>query len=257
MQLYVINLDRHQQRMSRMGELLDGLPFQRVRAVEGRELDGPETDDSKTGGPVSRYAQACALSHRAAWTEFLKTKARYACVLEDDIFLSEAFPKFIRDESWIPAEMNLLKIETYRQRIVLSRQSRVCLDRSMAALRSRHFGTAGYIVSRQGAEALLKLTGKIQRPVDHLLFGRKAVREQLVRHQLFPALCTQGKFIGNGILFSEMESAIEANQPRPEEPLLSKLRSEIIRPFRQTSKVVSSVITGRYLRERSCVVPFA
>ena len=45
-----------------------------------------------------------------------------------------------------------------------------CLDRSAAALCSLHLGTAGYIVSRQGASALLERTRILDRTVDRVIF---------------------------------------------------------------------------------------
>lgn len=255
MQTFVINLDRHQQRMKRMATLLKGLPFRRIAAVEGKELDGPETDGPQYP-PVSKYNRACALSHRLVWNEFLKTGDPFACVLEDDITLSADFAKFVLDEAWIPLGIDLLKIETYLQKVSLLRQNTPGQGRSIAALRSRHFGTAGYIVSRRGAEALLPVTETIDRPVDHILFGKQPLNEKLPRHQLFPALCTQSQHLENGITFSEMESAIAQNRRTTKEPFLCKMRAEIIRPFRQAKKGLLSITSGRCFRERTCVVPF-
>jgi len=42
MQTYVINLDRQPARMARMAAQLGGAAFERVPAVEGRNLSGPE-----------------------------------------------------------------------------------------------------------------------------------------------------------------------------------------------------------------------
>ncbi|MBC8097462.1 MAG: glycosyltransferase family 25 protein [Akkermansiaceae bacterium] len=259
-QTYVINLDRHQQRLDRMKTLLEGFSFRRIPAIDGHRLQGPETN-GPVGTPseenVSRFALGCALSHRGAWTEFLHSGSPHACILEDDVHLSPDFARFIQDNDWIPPEVDLLKIETYSQRVSLSRRIVTGLDRSIALLCSRHFGTAGYILSRKGAEALLRITARIDRPLDHLLFGKAAVDQLLLRHQLFPALCTQSKHDGTALAFPEMESAIQDSQPRRKEAFLSKMRSEVIRPFRQAKKLVSSVTSGRFLQERTCVVPFA
>jgi glycosyl transferase family 25 len=107
MQIYLINLDRHSQRLQRMTSLLEGLPFQRIAAVDGRTVAGSEQRDRSrpTGREnLSRYDQACTLSHQCAWREFLAGTEKYVCVLEDDIHVSPDFSKFINDESWIPAD---------------------------------------------------------------------------------------------------------------------------------------------------------
>ncbi|HLP76438.1 MAG TPA: glycosyltransferase family 25 protein [Candidatus Paceibacterota bacterium] len=254
MRTYVINLDRHQQRMARITAMLDGLGFERVAAVDGRELDGPETDHPPYP-PVSKYNVACVLSHRVVWKTFLKTNDRFACVLEDDIVLSADFKKFAREDSWIPQGVDLLKIETYLQKVSLSRQNTVCLDRSATPLRSRHFGTAGYIISRQGAEALLPVTEAIDRPADHILFGKRPLNEKLARHQLFPALCTQSRHLQNGPEMPELQSAIVQNRAS-REPFLRKMQVEMFRPFRQAKKGFETLATGRCFREHTCVVPF-
>jgi glycosyl transferase family 25 len=173
MQIYLINLDRHPLRLQRMANLLHGLPFKRIAAVDGRMVAGPEQRDGSrpSGGEnLSRYEKACALSHRAAWQEFLAGQETYACILEDDIFIGPDFSRFIQDESWIPANCDLMKIETNNHKVFVARAKTKCLDRTASALLSLHFGTAAYIVSRRGAAALLERTTVMDRTCDRLVF---------------------------------------------------------------------------------------
>ncbi len=59
MLIIYINLDRHNERRARMDKLLQGLPFQRLPAIDGKNL--PETS-----WPLTPFELACLKSHRHA-----------------------------------------------------------------------------------------------------------------------------------------------------------------------------------------------
>jgi glycosyl transferase family 25 len=260
MQIYLINLDRHSQRLQRMVGLLQGLPFQRIAAVDGRTVAGPEQRDRSqpTGREsLSRYDQACTLSHQCAWREFLAGTEKYACVLEDDIHVSPDFPKFINDESWIPADCDLMKIETNNHKIFLSRTTRKCLNREASVLLSLHFGTAAYIVSRKGAAGLLDRAQVPDLPTDLLMFNEEAIRRHYPIYQLSPALCIQGSRMPGGIAFPEMQSAIQPKQIQKRKTLLTKIKLELTRPFLQLAVWPQVFLKEQRLRAKRCVVPFA
>ena len=247
MQIYVINLAEKTGRWSRMAGLLQGLPFQRIAAVDGKTIDGPEMNIRTYPNirtipkQLSRYHRACYLSHQAAYEKFLAGPDPYLCVLEDDVFLSPDFPQFINNETWIPPDCDLIKIETTQAFIWTASRRIACLDRQAAQLRSIHLGTAGYIISRRGAERLLEMVPEPNCPIDRLIFG-KIGREKLHPiYQLMPALCIQGCHRGDGVSFPDMESSIDRQAPPtirpmvapPRKPLLAKVRRELIRPFHQ------------------------
>jgi glycosyl transferase family 25 len=260
MQIYLINLDRHPRRLQRMENLLPGLPFKRIAAVDGRTVAGPEQrDDSRplSAGNLSRYDKACTLSHRVAWQEFLAGDERWACILEDDILISPDFPRFIRDESWIPGNCDLMKIETNHHKIFVTRARRKCLDRTASVLLSLHFGTAAYLVSRKGAVALLERTIVLDRTPDRLVFDEDALRRHHPVYQLFPALCIQGARFPNGIEFPEMQSAIQPAVAGKRKTVLTKTKAELARPFYQLADRLRTLAREKRLRARRCVVPFA
>ncbi|MBZ9811021.1 glycosyltransferase family 25 protein [Mesorhizobium sp. ESP-6-2] len=59
-------------------------------------------------------------------------------------------------------------------------------------MRSLHFGTAGYIISKSAAKRLLKLTERFSDPVDHVMFNPAfGVARGLKTYQILPALCVQ------------------------------------------------------------------
>jgi GR25 family glycosyltransferase involved in LPS biosynthesis len=60
---------------------------------------------------------------------------------------------------------------------------------------TRHYGSAGYIVSRECALRLLNLTEVCYQPVDSILFDEKSVLwKDFDVYQALPALCVQDFF---------------------------------------------------------------
>lgn len=259
MNIYVINLDRHPQRMARMSGLLNGLAFERIAAVDGMALEGADTvcfqEERNQGVPqyLSRFELACTFSHRKALEAFLAGTDDYACILEDDVLLSCDFPEFIRDESWIPTGANLIKIETFRRPVVLGRTVVGCLSRSLAPLLSEHLGCAGYILNREAARKIVAKTISPARIIDHLVFGSDAIRESVGVYQLVPALCVQVAFLGGAVPFPELNSSI---QFRKRKPLSLRLKNEIARPFRQSMQLVQRIMARFGRRDRHCLIEF-
>jgi glycosyl transferase family 25 len=260
MKIYLINLDRHPQRLKRMENLLRGLPFRRIAAVDGRTVAGPEERDGSLPPScenLSRYEKACTLSHRAAWREFLAGQKRYACILEDDIFISPDFQKFMSDPSWIPPGCDLVKIETCCQNVMLSRVEAGALDRALTELRSLHQGTGAYILSRRGAEILLAETTRPRLPVDFVVFDNEVLRRHGPLLQLVPALCVQAHHLPDGIIFGEMQSSIQPRPVKRPKPLLKRIRLEAGRPFRRWQAAVGRLAFQLGAKARRTIVPYA
>ncbi len=85
MRVYVINLDRHTQRLARMRDLLRGVDFERIAAVEAATAGGPEHRHKLPlrFEDMTRFERACAASHALAWNKLLESGASHACILED------------------------------------------------------------------------------------------------------------------------------------------------------------------------------
>ena len=80
MKIYLINLDRHADRLAHMRAQLSGIGFERMSAVDGSK-------NPPTAQGLSRFELACIESHRIAWREFLSGPADEACFLEDDLHI--------------------------------------------------------------------------------------------------------------------------------------------------------------------------
>jgi glycosyl transferase, family 25 len=260
MKIYLINLDRHPQRLARMEKLLQGLSFQRIPAVDGRTVPGPEwrhPSRQPDRESLSRYEKACTMSHQLAWREFLAGSENYACILEDDLHFSPDFPRFIQNESWLPPGCDLIKIETSGEKVVILPQAEKCLDRSAAILLSNHFGGGGYILSRKGAAQLLQRSEVMDVPCDGLLFGEDVVRKQGPVYQLCPALCVQATRLPREPDFPELRSSIQPALSRQPKTVREKIRLEITRPFHQLSRGARILFKQWLLGARYGPVPFA
>lgn len=257
MKVYLINLDRHAGRMQRMCELLQGLPFERIAAVDGSKLEGVAMRNPwlpRRFENLSKYERGCIMSHRAAWTRFLETDEHLACVLEDDLVLSPQFRSIVEDETWFPADGQIVKLETYGQRVSLSRRRMKIQDRSLAILKSLHFGTAAYVLSRGAARYYLEQTVFPDRPIDHLMFGEEMLKEGPRTYQICPAPCIQAKHLNGRILLPELASSIpDAPRVPKAKPMAVKLKTEIGRPFFQARHLFRSFLRG----EQLCRVNFA
>lgn len=198
----VINLTRAHERRSHMQRELAaaGVTAQFLPAFDMKEhgLDKMLEHCTRTGpwGTFQPGNMACTISHEYAWERFLQTEAEYCVILEDDVFVSPDIAAWLADMSWWPQDAQLVKFERWNGRdtkVLLSRDGPDHLGRSLRRLFSRHVGSAGYILNRQGAQIMLA-----HRPfavsIDNHLFNRNAspAARAVVTYQINPALVTQG-----------------------------------------------------------------
>ena len=246
--------------MERMRRCLQGLAFERIPAVDGKSLEGLECrDGSRPIGAdnMTRYELACVRSHCVAWSRFLAGGEPYVCVLEDDVFLSPDFPKFVGDTSWIPSGCDLVKIETYCEKVMLSRTAVGALDRTLAELRSLHRGCGAYILSRRGAERLLAETSRRRLPLDFVMFDPDIYQQPGPLLQLLPALCVQVHHTPRGIVFDELHSSIQPIPVKLPKTLAKRIRLEVCRPFQQLYAAAGHLALQWRAKARYRVVPYA
>jgi glycosyl transferase family 25 len=211
MQIYLINLARRPDRrtlMEAQGSRM-GLSFTRIDAVDaqGPEPDEPGNDLFAAGGPlgeIPRGDKSCTLSHIKAWKMFLGSGDSHAAILEDDVALSDDAAAVLKTADWIPAGVDVLKLEHYgpmSQRVLLSDFTKVApgweTGFQIARMHSRHTGAAAYILTRRAAGLLVAAT-RIALPVDHLIFNpnNSPLFASLAPWQLLPAVARQQDFIG-------------------------------------------------------------
>ncbi len=199
MKAYCINLDQRPDRREHVWSQFErlGVEVERVAAVDGSLPEVAEKmatlKPGMDGACLSAGAYACFQSHRLCWQKLVESGAPYAMILEDDPLIADGFGDFLAD-GWVPADADIVKMETCLIKIHLDRK-RIPMSRGryLAGLRSTHYGTACYVISRAAAERLLQLTNTFSDPGDVVLFNvRHKVFATLSVYQMDPAPVTQG-----------------------------------------------------------------
>jgi len=244
--IFWINLDRRLDRRTRMTNLLKDLPSTRVTAIEGSSLTNTEVDSlfsSERKYQLSKNEAGCILSHREIWRTMLAKDIDVACILEDDVELSPDFPFFMRSTDWLPEAFDVIKVETMMAPVFLSRQRRPALSRELRRLRSPHFGTAGYIVSAQGAAKLLQLTKQPDRALDDLMFQiTLEANSEITVLQMLPALCAQDFVISDTPSSSDISNDRQSLRKRDKPKGFKKLRRELSRPYHQLNHLLRKIM---------------
>ncbi len=254
MRCYFINLDREEERRAHMEQALAGLDFARVAAIDGRM--NPPTDKGLT-----RFELACLNSHRAAWSKFLATAAPFACFLEDDVHFSTGFADFVGEESWIPADADAVKLDTFFNPVMLGPPSAAVKSRRLARLFTRHESCAAYILSRKGAEIFLRATENPTLPVDYIVFPEDPLRRLLMLYQLAPAVAIQDslylRHYDQGRNFASAIGKLDVAKPAGKRrKVLFTLRREAERLYRQVFKARGMIVNRFWRNLRPEIVPF-
>ncbi|MGL4490922.1 MAG: glycosyltransferase family 25 protein [Rhizobiaceae bacterium] len=242
MKAYYINLDRAVERRKHMEAQAAALVFDlvRVEAVDGRQLSSEDASKYRPGKGrthvLSEVEVACFLSHRKAWQLIADGEQSHGLVLEDDLFLSSEFGHFANSTQWIPADCDIVKVETIGRPLLLRRPKfNVLLGRSLWRMGSENMGGGGYILSRSAAAALIDQTKTFVDPVDCVLFHPASkVWENFGVYQLDPALCVQqvrskAVFLDASAAASQMDGARGTEKRKG----VMKIFKEISRPFEQ------------------------
>lgn len=190
---------------------------------------------------LSNGEMACILSHRNAWKKLIAGSAPYIAVFEDDLYFSDDVSQLLSLPR-IPANIDLIKLETILGKTSIS--DRDCISfgkRKLCRLLSRHYGAAGYILSRRCAQRLLDLTETCRQPVDVILFDEKSLLwKEFDIYQVSPAVCIQDKF------YSELQQR--------QEQFSSDLESGRVARNKKKRKSLSESLKCRKLRRYfSCV----
>lgn len=169
----LINMDRSLDRLENCQSLLNqyGVVYRRISAVDGREIS-PQELDVILAPEFSGYYKVltagelgCYLSHRKCWQYLLDNNLDYAVVLEDDFTLSGDISAIGSYIEAIVRPWDCIKLMEYPQRSK-SLMSVPCLDKHLIRYDKIPSGTLAYVISKDGAQKMLRHSQKISRPVD-------------------------------------------------------------------------------------------
>lgn len=144
---------------------------------------------------ISTGEVACYLSHYCLWQRVVEQNMPYLMIFEDDIYFSKSAKVLLKQLDWLPNNFNVNKLETMYQRVMINKGTISPIAHRLSEMKSRHMGTAGYIVSQEGAKKLISMAQElgIDRPVDHGMFNKFIEQKKSEVYQIFPALCIQDK----------------------------------------------------------------
>lgn len=176
MKVFVVNLDRHPDRLASINKQLGdlGLPYQRISAVDGNKLTQLELDTvydpvlckRLLGRELARGEIGCAMSHLSICRQMVDESIEVACVLEDDAQLNPALPSILdalecfgKDQKPIVCLLTHVGRYTDWGAMPINSTHRIC--KTVHA-----FCTHGYVINRAAAKALLEHNHKINHPID-------------------------------------------------------------------------------------------
>ena len=191
MNVYVINMDRDQNRMQAVSRQLDeiGVSYSRFGAIDAKRLPQRELDGALNSfrwwcavGRSCRIGEiGCALSHYGIYRQMVD---RPVCVLEDDVLLDGRFNAVLGHvEKFVDVEKS--------QVVLLSNHSKTCYYNdgfSIVPARSDMYAE-GYVITPKAAQALLKANFPMQCPCDW--WGRWVSRGLIELYHAFPTVCSQ------------------------------------------------------------------
>jgi GR25 family glycosyltransferase involved in LPS biosynthesis len=178
--IYYINLTRRLDRNKQMVDLLENnfkkpfnINYERIDAVDGLNLNIQELVNSniiiqKPPEYILKRGQiGCSLSHINAWNLFIKSNYNYGIFFEDDIEINKQF----FDETFSNTLSELEKITFDWCYLSMGRSDTydgIKLNKYLYIPSYVGYGTYAYILSKEGANKLLKYynTVKIYHPVD-------------------------------------------------------------------------------------------
>lgn len=238
MKCLVINLDRSADRLTHIAAEFAriGITFERVAAIDARshpELEQQPQHPMYEARRLLGTEIACLHSHRACWSILAQDEARYGAIFEDDVVFSADAGPLLSESGWIPADADIVKLETYFRRTLIHRRG-ISAGHGFSAFRlyKNHPGTGGYIISKEAARDLLEATEKINVTADDLIFTPAfPTSSSKTIYQLVPALCAQDQFVGDrlpSLLAEEREAVLATSEPtaKSRKPVSARIMKE-------------------------------
>ena len=146
--------------------------------------------------------KGCLMSHFMLWKKCVDDDLDFITLFEDDILLGENAEQFLAEDEWLKVRFNfqeifVLRLETFLMPVKLERQQGILPyhQREIDILKSKHFGTAGYIISNAAARYLINVFEELAvedvKAIDEIMFNEWVNVESYQVYQLNPAICVQ------------------------------------------------------------------
>ncbi len=216
--IYIVNLDRRQDRLSALGQQLDGmgLKWNRASAVDAKAMPAgrlhPRVADRGHIIPMGRGSQGRASSLLRLCETILAEPGDPddgVIMLEDDATLAQDFAVFCRDDSWIPDDIGLVQLEKRVENKPKKLMSEPIAElpgarvpRQLRRLYLRTGGSAAFYIRRRVMQLILDSDFLIRFPTDHLLFSPNV---SPIYRQMGVGMMTPGLAVQNLQLDSDLD----------------------------------------------------
>lgn len=168
-----INLDRDIERRQRMEMQLQQLHATRLCAIwwndvtlaEQQNFYNPSLNAYQYYKPLVNGEKGCYLSHIRAWQRLLASDAPFMVVLEDDVVIQGSFSTALEAIQDLNMSWDMIKLMGRAQEKI---QQKFPLSNGLSLIQYRRVPsyTAGYAISRAGAQKLLASRIPFGRPID-------------------------------------------------------------------------------------------
>lgn len=192
---------------------------------------------------LSNSEKGCFISHVALWQKMLDDDLDVIAIFEDDVHLGEQAEQFLINSDWLDDAFGLIKIEHFAHEVALQPAIKTIHGRKIQPLRSGNLGTAGYIITKNTAKNLLVLLKNKSADdiiaIDHFMFQETIVNQQILVHQLNPALCIQSDRLDPSTALQSnisRERRQRMNKEKQNRTLMQKVKREISRLFGKISQ---------------------
>ena len=182
---------------------------------------------------------ACFMSHVSIWQKMVDEQIPHLAIFEDDVYLGNAAAELLNNAGWINPNWDIIKTEAFADQVFLGKtQSEIANgSRQVVQLIGKNLGTAGYILSLEGAQKYLEYVKKIQLiPLDQVMFDEFICHKIHPVYQMTPALCIQEMMLfpeKQTVLSSDLLAERKARMKKQKKKGWAKVRLEILRILKQ------------------------
>lgn len=171
----------------------------KINKLKGVRVEGvkPKHINKKLINKNKKYLTpsgiALCLVHKNIWQYIVKKKIKYALILEDDVLISRRLRIFIKKIKNIldSEKIDIININTHELPTKVGNLKFYIkeIKTGIYDLISTEYGTAGYIITNQGAKKLINDKNFYKLQIDLYLFSKKTrANQKLNIYQAFPAL---------------------------------------------------------------------
>ena len=193
---------------------------------------------------------ACFMSHVSIWQKMVDEHIPHLAIFEDDVYLGKDAAELLNNAGWINPNWDIIKTEAFADQVFLGKtQSEIASGtRRVVQLIGKNLGTAGYILSLEGAQKYLDYVRQIQLiPLDQVMFAEFIRHKFHPVYQMSPALCIQEMMLfpeKKTVLSSDLLAERKARMKKQKKKGWAKVQLEILRILKQ----VKYALVGKEVR---------